>query len=50
MSVLGDEFNSYVAEPTSAELYETFAHMGDDEPALWSEPLLAQMMTGYSKN
>ncbi|MGK0477007.1 MAG: cytochrome P450 [Acidimicrobiales bacterium] len=47
MSGLSDEFNSYVADPTSTEPYDIFARMRVEEPALWSEPLQAWVMTRW---
>ncbi len=48
MSDLADEFNAYVAAPESREPYELFARMRESEPALWSDPLQAWVMTRWS--
>ena len=48
MATLADEFNAYVADPESAEPYPVFARMREHEPALWSEPLQAWVMTRWA--
>ena len=47
MSELAEEFNAYVAAPEAGEPYPIFARMRDEEPALWSEPLQAWVMTRW---
>jgi len=44
---LADDFNAYVADPTTTEPYEIFARMRDEAPAMWSEPLQAWVMTRW---
>ncbi len=48
MSELAEEFNAYVAAPEAGEPYGIFARMREQEPALWSEPLQAWVMTRWS--
>ena len=47
MSELAEEFNAYVAAPEAGEPYGIFARMREHEPALWSEPLQAWVMTRW---
>lgn len=47
MAELADEFNAYVADPEAGEPYGIFARMREEEPALWSEPLQAWVMTRW---